>query len=206
MKIGFIGTGNMAAALASKWQGKHDLFFGGRDLAKADALAERFGAQSGSLYDAVGFGDALIVSLPGSNADVLLTDIAPPEEFSGKTVIDITNPIDVATFLSTRPGTSMTLSIANLLPDTYVGKAFNMAHTSVWESDSLVIGGQQYVALYTADDNAVPVIEQLIRDVGAVPKHIGNNGYAYQLEAAAAIVIRQLFSGAPGSTILNLVS
>jgi 8-hydroxy-5-deazaflavin:NADPH oxidoreductase len=206
MKIGFLGTGNMTAALASKWQGKHALFFGGRTAAKAEALAKTFAGQAGSLREALQHGDAIIVALPGSNADAVLAEIAPATEFAGKTVVDITNPIDIGTFITTCPGTSMTLTIAALLPKAHVAKAFNMAHASVWEGDSLVIAGQQLVALYTADDKAVPVLNQLISEVGALPKHIGTNDHAYQLEAAAAIVIKQLFTGAPASTTLNLVA
>ena len=43
MKIAFIGYGNMAASLASRWVAKHDIFVGGRDTKKAQNLASRLG-------------------------------------------------------------------------------------------------------------------------------------------------------------------
>jgi pyrroline-5-carboxylate reductase len=43
MKIGFVGYGSMAEALAGKWVGKHNMFIGGRNEGAARALAERLG-------------------------------------------------------------------------------------------------------------------------------------------------------------------
>ena len=40
MKIGFIGYGSMAEALASKLVEKHSIFIGGRNLEKAEILAK----------------------------------------------------------------------------------------------------------------------------------------------------------------------
>ncbi|WP_048308068.1 NAD(P)-binding domain-containing protein [Halomonas sp. PR-M31] len=60
MKIGFVGYGSMAAALASKWAGKHELFFGGRFPEKAAAVAQAYKAGSGSASEAVAFGECSV--------------------------------------------------------------------------------------------------------------------------------------------------
>ncbi|WP_327010816.1 NAD(P)-binding domain-containing protein [Dactylosporangium sp. NBC_01737] len=45
MRIGILGTGNMAAALGGAWAGAaHQVLIGGRDPAKAAAVAQRIGA------------------------------------------------------------------------------------------------------------------------------------------------------------------
>ena len=66
MKISFLGYGNMAAALGARWAGRHDLFVGGRDAAKAKALAEKFGhgARSGSEAEAAEFGEVVVLATP----------------------------------------------------------------------------------------------------------------------------------------------
>jgi pyrroline-5-carboxylate reductase len=43
MRIGFIGYGNMAKALASRWVGHHPIAIGGRNPDKARALADALG-------------------------------------------------------------------------------------------------------------------------------------------------------------------
>lgn len=43
-----------------------------------------------------------------------------------------------------------------------------------------------------------------IEDTVAAALHMGSNTYAFQLEAAAALVIKQLFAGAQPMTVLNL--
>jgi predicted dinucleotide-binding enzyme len=43
MQIGFIGYGNMAKALASRWAGHHQVAIGGRNPQKVKALAEEIG-------------------------------------------------------------------------------------------------------------------------------------------------------------------
>ena len=206
MKIGFIGTGDMAKALSRKWHGKHQLFFGGRDPAKTAAFAQGFGGLSGSLSDAVAFGEVIVLSTP---ADAVLDAVDAAGQapaFAGKIVLDITNPISVETFLTTREsGGSLTEAIAERLPAALVGKAFNLAHTSVWDSDDMTFDGRRLVTLFTADDGAADAIAELIEDVGSEPLRLGGNEHAYQLEAAAAIVIKFLFSGRPSNTVFNFI-
>lgn len=167
MKVGIIGSGGMAKALAGKWSAKHQVMLSGRDLEKAAG-----GAQA----------------------------------FAGKVVIDINNSISLETFLTTRDdGRSLTEAIAEALPGAHVGKAFNMAQVAVWEDPDMTYDGRQMVTLYTADEAADAVIAALIADVGAAPLRLGDNGHAYQLEAAAAMVIKFLFAGRDPHTIFNFI-
>ena len=65
------------------------------------------------------------------------------EAFAGKTVIDINNPVDIESFLTTRPdGRSLTEAIADALPDARVGKAFNMAQVAVWADPDMTYDGR----------------------------------------------------------------
>jgi 8-hydroxy-5-deazaflavin:NADPH oxidoreductase len=205
MKIAFLGTGGMTHALASKWAAKHSLFFGGRSLDKAKALTDEFGGAGGSMEDAAAFGDVIVLALHAGAALEVVAHLGNAV-FAGKTVIDITNPIDITTFRSAiSGGASVTDALAKAIPDAHLGKAFNMAHTSVWAAPDLNIDGRPYVTLYTADDEASDIIATLITDAGSEPLLLGNNAHAYQLEAAAGIVIKFLFSGRDGNTVFQFI-
>lgn len=207
MKIGFVGSGSMAQALGSKWQDKHALFFSGRDLQKAESVAKRFGAQSGTAAQAANFGEVVILATRWQDALDAIDQAGGADAFAGKVVIDINNPVSIETFLTTREdGRSLTQAIADLLPSSDVGKAFNMAQAAVWENPDMSYDGRQMVTLFTADtDRATETIGQLIADVGAEPLKLGGNEHAYQLEAAAAIVIKFLFAGRDPLTIFNFI-
>ncbi|MEM8915372.1 MAG: NAD(P)-binding domain-containing protein [Pseudomonadota bacterium] len=206
MKIGIIGAGGMAKALAGKWQSRHDVMLSGRDPEKTKNAAQSVNAEHGTASEAVAFGDIVVLATRWEDVFSGIEAAGGPSAFAGKTVIDINNPVSIETFLTTRTdGRSLTEAIAEALPDAQVGKAFNMAQVAVWEDPDMTYDGRQMVTLYTADEGADPVIAELIGDVGAEPLRLGNNAHAYQLEAAAAIVIKFLFAGRDPQTIFNFI-
>lgn len=206
MKIGFVGAGGMAKALAGKWSGKHEVMLSGRNLEKTREAAISVGAEAGTASEAVAFADVVVLATRWEDVFTAIDAAGGPEVFKGKTVIDINNPVSVETFLTTRDdGRSLTQAIAHTLPDAHVGKAFNMAQVAVWEDPDMTFDGRQMITLYTADDTADATLAQLIRDTGADPLRLGGNEHAYQLEAAAAIVIKFLFAGSDPHTIFNFI-
>lgn len=207
MKIGFIGSGGMAQALAGKWAGKHDIMISGRDQSKASDIADRLGVGSGAAAEAAAHGDVVVLATRAEDVFAAIEQAGGAEAFAGKVVIDINNPVSVETFLSTRTdGSSLTGAIAKALPGAPVVKAFNMAQVAVWEDPDMTYDGRRLVTLYTSDDpDADMVVETLIGDVGAEPLKLGGNAHAYQLEAAAAIVIKFLFAGRDPHTVLNFI-
>ena len=206
MKIGIIGAGGMAKALAGKWQTKHDVMLSGRDPEKTQGAARTVNAEHGTAAEAAAFGDVVVLATRWEDVFNGIESAGGPNAFAGKVVIDINNPVSIETFLTTRDdGRSLTEAIADALPGAHVGKAFNMAQVAVWEDPNMTYDGRRMVVLYTADDGADQVIGELITDVGAEPLRLGNNAHAYQLEAAAAIVIKFLFAGRDPKTIFNFI-
>lgn len=197
----------MAVSLAEKWQDNHQLFFAGRSESRAAEAAARFEAQSGSTHDAVHFAEVVVLATPHDKVFEAIEIAGGKENFAGKTVIDINNPVDVDNFTTTMTQhASLTEAIAEALPDSDLVKAFNMAQASVWSDSDMTYSGKTMTSLFTADsEQAIAVGEQLIKDVGAEPLHIGSNILAYQLEAAAAIVIKRLFTGSPPHSILDYI-
>lgn len=206
MKVGIIGAGGMAIALAGKWQNRHEVMVSGRNAEKTRAAAESVNAKYGTAAEAAAFGDIIVLATRWQDVFGAIENAGGPQAFAGKIVIDINNPVDIQSFLTTREdGRSLTEAIAEVLPGAHVGKAFNMAQVAVWKDPDMTYDGRQMVVLYTADNEADEALATLISDVGAEPLRLGGNAHAYQLEAAAAIVIKFLFAGRDPKTIFNFI-
>jgi predicted dinucleotide-binding enzyme len=94
MKIGILGSGEVAKTLASGFmKHDHEVMLGTRDAAKlAEWKAQNTGGQVGSFAAAAQFGAAVVLAVKGTVAlDVLRA--AGKTNLAGKTVIDATNPI-----------------------------------------------------------------------------------------------------------------
>lgn len=82
MRIGVLGTGNMADALATHWvRAGHQVTIGGRDHGKAELLAARIGggAGSGGLRAAAESGqDVVLAALPFGAGAKWLGSCVPP--------------------------------------------------------------------------------------------------------------------------------
>lgn len=92
-KIGIIGSGAVAKVLADGFV-KHgyDVMMGSRDGKKSGEWARNGNGKSGTFSDAAKFGDIIVVAVKGLVAlDAL--KLAGVDNLSGKTVIDVTNPI-----------------------------------------------------------------------------------------------------------------
>jgi len=129
MQISIIGAGNMAAGIATRaLAGGHRVRLTDRDPAKAKALAEDLRARvPGADVDqaAPGEADVVVLALPFAAAEEVAA--ANREELAGRVVVDISNPVDFATFdsLVVPPGTSAAERIAAAAPGARVVKAFN---------------------------------------------------------------------------------
>ncbi|MDL4814478.1 NADPH-dependent F420 reductase [Actinomadura opuntiae] len=196
MKIGVLGAGAMTEALAAGWvRAGHDVLIGGRTPAKAEALAGRVGARSGTLRDAAEFGDAVLVAVRREGlADTIA---AAGGALAGKPVIDCGNAVDTADFsqVTYRDGASMAEEIARLAPGAHVVKAFNQAHASVWAMTPPAFDGRPLAVPFAGDEEAKPAARTLITALGAEPLDAGDLRQARNLEAMAIVVIRLLFSG-----------
>jgi len=94
MKIGILGSGDVAKALASGFlKHGHDVMMGTRELAKlADWRKLNAKGRVGSFSDAAMFGDLVVLAVKGTAAAAALRG-AGEKNLTGKLVIDATNPI-----------------------------------------------------------------------------------------------------------------
>ncbi len=94
MKIGIIGSGDVAQALGSGFlKHGHDVVLGTRDPAKlAEWAKQNPKGRVGSFSDAAKHGDAVVLAVKGGVASDALR-AAGPANLAGKPVLDATNPI-----------------------------------------------------------------------------------------------------------------
>jgi predicted dinucleotide-binding enzyme len=94
MKIGIIGSGDVAKTLASGFlKHGHEVTLGTREAGKlADFAKANPKAKIGRFADAAKFGEIVVLAVKGSVASTAL-EAAGAANLAGKTVIDATNPI-----------------------------------------------------------------------------------------------------------------
>ena len=94
MKIGVLGSGGVAQALAAGFlKHGHQVAVGSRSPEKlAEWAGKNPGAKTGTFADAAAFGEFLVLAVKGLGAEDALT-LAGEGNLAGKTIADATNPI-----------------------------------------------------------------------------------------------------------------
>lgn len=162
-----IGTGNMGTAIG--------------------AVLEAGGAQVEQITHAeVGSkeltGDVVVLAVPYPAVDAVLDAYA--DQLAGKTVVDITNPLDFSTFdsLVVEAGSSATAAIQARLPQSAVVKAFNTNFAATLASGK--IGDNQTTVLIAGDDQAAKeALASAIEAGGLKAIDAGSLKRAHELEA-----------------------
>jgi predicted dinucleotide-binding enzyme len=209
MRIGILGTGVMASALAEAWpRTGHDILVGGRSIDKAQAIAERLGdaVQAAALWDVVEGSDVVVVAVAWEGVDNVLALAGGPEgSFAGKTVIDCTNAVDYASGMLKPAAGSAAEHIAGVAVGGHIVKALHLFAGTSWLSAPVDGQPVRSVAICGEDSTAVEIASELIRDLGAVPAVIGGMDHARQLEDVAGFVMRLVAVGCNPTTAVPFV-
>ena len=180
MNISIIGTGNMAKGIASRVvAGKHTVELHARDTEKGEALASELGAGTSVVAIGEPLGDIVVLAAPYGEVE----NIAKAYDgFKGKTVVDITNPVDFNTFqLIPAAGTSGAEEIAKLVPEAHVVKAFNTTFAGTLLGGEA--GGRPLDVFVAGDEqSAKDAVSTLVRDGGLRPIDVGQLSNARHLE------------------------
>jgi NADPH-dependent F420 reductase len=187
MKVTIIGAGNMGRGIGSRLvTGGHEIQILAPTVDHATQLAEELGGAGASVTGGgIGeqiAGDVVVLATPYDAA--LGIAQSRGDDLGDKVVVDITNPVDWATFdrLVTPPDSSAAEEIAKLLPPgARVVKAFNTTFAG-----TLVAGGvadQDLDVLVAGDDaEAKNLVADLARSSGMRPVDVGLLRRAQQLE------------------------
>ncbi|KAA9339075.1 NADP oxidoreductase [Hymenobacter busanensis] len=173
MKIGILGTGTVGQTLGAKLlELGHGVLLGGRSATneKAQAWAAQQGglARAGSFEDAAVFGELVIVATLGSGT-IDAVQQAGPERLAGKTVIDLTNPLD---FSRGMPPTlfvghtdSLGEQIQRALPAAHVVKTLNIVSVNQMINPAST-GGEPDMLLAGNDAGAKQRVTELLQQLG----------------------------------------
>jgi len=185
--ITLIGSGNMARGIGSRAAAAgYDVQVLDRDPAKASALADDLqGARAGALTDTP-TGDIVVLALPYGVAEEVIGQIG--SQLGGKTVVDITNPVNFETFaeLVTPADSSAAQEIAKLVPNAHVVKAFNTTFAATLAEGS--VAEQQLDVLIAGDDQgAKDAVAQFVEAAGMRPLDVGPLAQAHWLEGVGLL-------------------
>ncbi len=180
--ISIIGVGNMGSAIASiAVKGGAEVQLIARDAEKGAAAAVSSGATAATYGDAL-TGDVVVLALPyPAIAEVLATY---GSQLSGKTIVDISNPVDFFTFdsLVTPADGSAAHVISRAVPGATVLKAFNTTFAATLGSGQ--VGGLPTTVLIVGDDTAAKAeLAAVIQAGGVGAIDAGSLKRARELEA-----------------------
>lgn len=181
--ITIIGAGNMTRGIATRaLAGGHAVQILARNTEQAAALAGELGgnATSGAITDAIS-GDIVVLSLPYDAA--LAVAEQRRDDLAGKVVVDISNPVDFATFdrLVTPADSSAAEEIAKVVPGAKVVKGFNTTFAGTLVGGE--VAGQKLDVLVAADDDeAKAAVVALVESSGMRALDAGPLKRSHQLE------------------------
>ena len=187
MKIGILGSGAVGKVLASGFlKHGHDAMIGTRDRSKlADWSSQNPKGKVGSFAEAAGFGNLIVLAVKGIAAEEALR-LAGAANFSGKTIIDATNPIGegpptsgVLPFFTTLDDSLME-RLQRRFPDAHFVKAFNSVGNARMV-DPQFADGKPTMFICGNDDAAKKIVAGIVEQFGWEVADMG------KAEAARAI-------------------
>jgi predicted dinucleotide-binding enzyme len=145
MRIGVLGTGVVGQTIAGKLVSLgHDVMMGARaaDNEKVLAFAGRTGGKAGSFGDAIRHGELVVNGTRGDGSVAALRQGAG--HLGGKTLIDISNPLDFSKGFPPTLSVSNTDSLAETIqrefPEAHVVKTLNTVTAAVMVDPGRVPG------------------------------------------------------------------
>jgi 8-hydroxy-5-deazaflavin:NADPH oxidoreductase len=184
MEITIIGTGNMARGIATRaLAGGNTVTLLGTEEAKAQALAGELSGnvRTGAVGDPIS-GDVVVLAIWYQAVDDVLGRYG--DQLAGKTVIDITNPVDLETYAPlTLEAGSAAQEIAAKAPGAKVVKAFNTTFAGSL-AEGQVAGGPLDVFIASDNEDAKATVRELAESAGLRVFDAGPLAIARQLEGA----------------------
>jgi len=163
VRIAILGVGHVGSTLGRLWHAVgHDVTFAARDAARPQALAAELGARAhaASVADAVAGAEVVLLAVPGPAVTDLLHAAGP---LDGRVMIDAANSFGQQ---------QVTLrSLADVFPRARWVRAFNSLSASIMADDNH--REPPWVVFLSGDEEAKPVVAQLIRDAGFDPVDLG---------------------------------
>jgi 8-hydroxy-5-deazaflavin:NADPH oxidoreductase len=190
-QVGVLGSGEVGRRLASGFASRgHSVMIGTRDPDKPELRewlsGEGAGIEAATFAQTAAHGDLLVLAVLGTAAEPTISD-AGADNFSGKVVIDATNPLDFSAGfppkLAISGEDSLGERVQRALPDAKVVKAFNTIGNPYFVDPSFR-EGQPTMLIAGNDEDAKHTVGDVLADFGwPEPVDIGGIEGARELEA-----------------------
>lgn len=178
MKIGIIGSGNIGGTLGQHWAHVgHEVMFSSRNPEKLKPMADKVGAQIGTIQDVAAFSDVVLLAIPFGDVPQVAQQMG---QLDHKILIDATNPYpqrdgDVAQRVIDDDSQTATGFVAEQFSGTHTIKAFNSIYFKVLTEQAFRSGDDRIAVQVCGDDpQAKQTVKQLIEEIGFAPQDIGN--------------------------------
>jgi predicted dinucleotide-binding enzyme len=188
MKVGIIGSGSVARALATGFiQHGHEVTLGTRDAAKlADWRAQHPHGRVAAVADAARFGEVVVLAVKGSAAPAVVAGVGA-DVLRGKVVIDTTNPIadvppvDGVLKFFTDLDESLMERLQKAVPSARFVKAFSCVGAALMVDPSLA-GGKPTMFICGDDADARGAVAGILHDFGWEVEDMGAAAAARAIE------------------------
>src|SRR4051812_7879880 len=177
MKIGVIGSGRIGTTIGGLWaKAGHEVMFSDRDPEQAKRAAEAAGAggKTGTVEQAVAFGEAVLIAVPYKALPELQQQVGA--QLKGKVVVDPNNPVpgrdgDMAVGAKEK---GAAISTATLLPGARLVRSFNSWGYMVMAREANRPAPRMALPVAADDPVALKVGMQLVHDAGFDPVAAGS--------------------------------
>ena len=173
MKVGIIGSGEVGQALAKAFKAEgHFVMLGTRDVSKPEVVQFHNDTTilAGTFEETAKHGEVIVLAVKGDAAEEAI-NLAGKQNFSGKIVIDTTNPISDAPptngvlHFFTSLEDSLMERIQKLIPDAKLIKAFNIVGSSFMYKPYFE-GGRPTMFICGNDDAAKKTVTNILDSFG----------------------------------------
>jgi len=181
MKIGVIGSGRIGSTIGGLWaKAGHEVMFSDRDpeqakrAAEAAAAASKTSPRTGTVEQAVAFGEVVLIAVPYKALPDLQQQIG--SQLKGKVVLDPNNPVpardgDMAVGAKEK---GAAISTAALLPGAKLVRSFNSWGYMVMAREANRPAPRMALPVAADDPVALKVGMQLVDDAGFDPVAAGS--------------------------------
>lgn len=177
LKIGVIGSGHIGSTVGTLWvKAGHPVMFSSRHPEELASLAQGLGplAKSGSVAEAIAFGDVIFIAVPYGAYPQIGKDYG--SQLAGKVVLDAGNAVAArdGEISAEAKEEGIGVTSAKYLRGARIVRAFNTMSYRYFASEANRAGERMAIPLAGDDKDALNVASTLVHDAGFDPVVIGS--------------------------------
>ncbi|MBV8925451.1 MAG: NAD(P)-binding domain-containing protein [Bradyrhizobium sp.] len=196
LKIGIIGAGHIGSTVGSLWvKAGHPVLFSSRHPDELTAMVQGLGslAKSGTVAEAIDFGDVVFIAVPYMAYPQIGKDYG--SKLSGKVVLDAGNATerrDGSELATEAKEEGIGVTSAKYLPGARIVRAFNSMSYKYFASEANRPGDRMAIPIAGDDKEALTIASTLVHDAGFDPVVIGGLARAKDFQQGAPLYGVQL--------------